>query len=141
MEFWQIFSIAAVVALILEIVVPSAFFLNFTFAGIAIAILSLWVHSWNVLIISFIVLSLISIWLIRPILLRKKDGKDYKTGLDGKYIGKTARVIDTVTKSSGAITIYEERWDARCVNDEEIPSGSEVRIVRNDSLILYVEKL
>lgn len=141
MEFWQIFSIMAVVALILEIVVPSAFFLNFAFAGIVIAIISFWVQSWNVLIISFIVLSLLSIWLIRPILLRKKEGKDYKTGLDGKYIGKTAKVINTVTKNSGAITIYDERWEARSVGDDEIPSGSEVRIVRNDSLILYVEKL
>ncbi len=141
MEFWQIFAVVAVIALILEIVVPSAFFLNFTFAGVVIAILSLWVHSWNVLIISFVVLSLLSIWLIRPILLRKKEGKDYKTGLDGKYIGKTAKVIETVTSKSGAITIYDERWDARSVNDEEISVNSEVRIVRNDSLVLYVEKV
>lgn len=141
MALWQVFSIISIVAVILEIVIPSAFFLNFAFAGIVIAILSLWINSWNVLIISFILLSLLSIWLIRPILLRKKDGKDYKTGLDGKYIGKTAKVIETVTGNSGAITIYDERWDARTVNAEELPVGSEVRIIRNDSLILFVEKL
>lgn len=141
MELWHIFSIAAVIALILEIVVPSAFFLNFAFAGVLIAIVSLYVHNFSLLLIGFIALSLLSIWLIRPILLRKREGKDYKTGLDGKYIGKTAKVIDTVTKNSGAISIYDERWDARTVHDEEIPSGSEVRIIRNDSLILYVERI
>jgi len=141
MEFWQIFSVIAVIALILEIVVPSAFFLNFAFAGIVVAVLSLFVPIWNVLIVSFIVLSLLSIWLIRPILLRKKDGKNYQTGLDGKYIGKIAKVTETVTKNSGTISIYDERWDARSQHGEEIPSGSDVRIVRNDSLVLYVEQV
>ena len=38
------------------------------------------------------------------------------------------------------ISIYGERWEARVENDEVIPAGSDVRIVRNESLIIFVEK-
>ncbi len=141
MALWQIFSIIAVVAVILEIVIPSGFFLNFAVAGVLTALLSLFVNSWNALIIDFIILSLLSIWLIRPLLLRHRENKDNQTGLDGKYIGKTAKVTETVTKNSGTVTIYDERWDARIMDGEDIPAGTEVKIVKNDSLILYVERI
>ena len=42
---------------------------------------------------------------------------------------------------TGSITIYDERWEARVDSDEEIPAGSEVRIVKYDSLVLTVEKI
>ena len=141
MALWQIFSIIAVVAVILERVIPSGFFLNFAVAGVLTALLSLFVNSWNALIIDFIILSLLSIWLIRPLLLRHRENKDNQTGLDGKYIGKTAKVTETVTKNSGTVTIYDERWDARIMDGEDIPAGTEVKIVKNDSLILYVERI
>ena len=40
------------------------------------------------------------------------------------------------------MSIFDERWDARLAEgDEEIPVGSDVKIVKNDSLIMYVEKI
>ena len=71
----------------------------------------------------------------------QEQTQDKKTGLEGKYIGKIARVIEPVNKFKGAITIYDERWDARYDGDEEIPVGAEIRIVRNESLVMYVEKI
>lgn len=141
MALWQIFSIVAVVAVILEIIVPSAFFLNFAVAGVLTALLSLFVNSINALIIDFIILSILSIWLIRPILLRRKDEKDKQTGLDDKYIGKIVKVTEPVTTNSGAVTIYDERWNARIESGDEIPVGAEVKIIKNDSLVLYVERI
>ena len=141
MALWQIFSIIGVVAVILEITIPSGFFLNFALAGLLTALISLFVNSIPALVIDFIIISLLSIWLIRPLLIRSKDS-DKENGLDGKYIGKTARVIETITKTSGAITIYDERWDARLLHDgDDIPASSEVKIIKNDSLVLYVEKI
>jgi len=141
MALWQIFSIVAVIAVILEIVIPSGFFLNFAVAGVLTAVLSLFVTSFNALIIDFIILSLLSIWLIRPLLMKSRAANVKKSELDDKYIGETAKVVETVTKNSGVITIYEERWDARTLGEEDIPAGSDVKIIKNDSLILYVEKI
>lgn len=141
MLFWEIFAIAGVVFLILEILVPAVFFLNLAIAGFLTAIFSLVISDIVTLILAFVVLSLLSIFLIRPLILKHKSTQDTQTGIEGKYIGKVARVIEPVSRYKGAITIYDERWDARYDGDDEIPAGAEIRIVRNESLVMYVEKL
>ncbi len=141
MLFWEIFAIAGLIFLILEMLVPTVFFLNLAFAGFLTAILSLTVSDITTLILAFVVFSLLSIFLIRPMILRHKNTKENLTGIEGKYIGRVARVIEPVSRYKGAITIYDERWEARYEGDDEIPAGAEIRIVRNDSLIMYVEKL
>ena len=73
--------------------------------------------------------------------MRRKDEKDKQTGLDDKYIGKIVKVTEPVTTNSGAVTIYDERWNARIESGDEIPVGAEVKIVKNDSLVLYVERI
>lgn len=141
MVLWEIFAIAGLIFLILEMVVPSMFFLNLAIAGFITAIIAVWVTNWIYLILIFVLLSVISILFLRPILIRSKSGKDKETGMEGKYIGKIVKVIEPVNKFSGAITIYDERWEARTENDETIPAGSEVKIIKYDSLILTVEKI
>jgi len=141
MVLWEIFAIVGLVCLRLEMVLPSMFFLNLAFAGFATAVLALFIHSWVILTVIYVILSILFILLLRPILLRNRESKLQETGMEGKYIGKIVKVIEPVTKFSGAITIYDERWEARVDSDEEIPAGSEVRIVKYDSLVLTVEKI
>lgn len=141
MLLWELFAITGVVFLILEILVPTVFFLNFAVAGFLTALLSLAITDIVTLIFAFVVFSLLSILLIRPLVLKHKSTPDNQTGIEGKYIGKIARVIEPINKYKGAITIYDERWEARYEGDEEIPTGSEIRIIRNESLVMYVEKL
>ena len=141
MVLWEIFAIAGLAFLILEMVVPSMFFLNLALAGFVTALIALFIKSWIVLTFIFVVLSILSILLLRPILIKQKESKERETGMEGKYIGQVVKVIEPVTKFSGAITIYDERWEARVESDETIPVGSEVRIVKNESLVLTVEKL
>ena len=143
MALWQLFGIIGIAAIILEIVVPSAFFLNFAVAGFLTAIISLFVNSMQALIIDFVILSLLSILLIRPLLLGARKSDEKSKEIDNMYIGKTVKVVEPVTKSSGTVSIFEERWDAR-LNDPEaddIPAGCEAKIIKTDSLILYVEKI
>ena len=142
MVHWQIFLIAGVVALILEMIVPSMFFLNFAVSGVITAIISLWVTDMTVLVIDFAVIALLSILLLRPFLLKTlKSSKEKETGVKSEYIGQIAKVVHPINKFAGVITIYDERWEARVENDDEIPEGSEVRIIKNDSLIMYVERV
>lgn len=142
MLLWQIYSIVGVVCIILEILVPSMFFLNLSIAGFITAVISLFIHDSNMLAVDFLALSVVSIFVLRPLLLRTiKPSKDKETGVQAEYIGKIVKVIEPVNKYKGAITIYDERWDARVENDDEIPAGNEVRIVKNDSLVMYVERI
>jgi len=141
MQLWTIFVVAGLASLILEMVMPTMFFLNFAVAGLITAILAIFITNWVHLVLIFVALSLISIVFLRPILIKHKDSKENQTGMQDKYIDKIVKVKEPVSKFSGAITIYDERWEARCESDDTIPEGTEVRIVKYDSLILTVERI
>ena len=137
---WQFLCVVGIAFVILEIFTPSMFFLNFALAAFITAGFSLITLNKFALVIVFFMLSFLSFAFLRPILLRR-NSKDTETGIEGKYIGKIAKVTEEVTAERGVITIYGERWDARTENGEVISIGSEVKILRNDSLIMYVTKI
>jgi len=140
MGHWQLLIIAGAVFIIIEMLTPVLFFLNLALACFLTAVLAVFVFDWNILIPSFIAFSAMFLLFLRPLLLKTKQNGDTKTGMEEKYIGKVAKVTETVTDKSGLVSIYDERWNARCENGEEIPVGSEVKIVRYESLMLYVQK-
>ena len=135
---WQTMLIVGLLFLILEIFTPAMFFLNLAFAAFLTSVIAVFVFNFKIIIFAFVVLSAIMLLVLRPILMNLKTTAEQKTGIEGKYIGKIAKVISPITKTSGAITIYGERWEARCECDKTIPTGENVKILRNDSLIIYV---
>ena len=137
MPYWELFGILALAFMILEMVVPTMFFLNLALAALATALISLAVGDFIKLIIIFVLLSILFIVLLRPVFLKNKPA--HSTGVEGKYIGKTAKVTAAINQNCGTISIYDERWEAR--SNEEIPEGSTVRITGNDNLIMFVEKI
>ena len=137
---WQFLCVVGIAFLILVIFTPRMFFLNFALAAFITAGFSLITLNKFALVIVFFMLSFLSFAFLRPILLRRHS-KDTETGIEGKYIGKIAKVAEEITAERGVITIYGERWEARCENGEVIPAGAEVKILRNDSLIMYVTKI
>ncbi len=142
MALWQIFSFIGVGAIILEILIPSGFFLNFALAGFITAVISLFVNSIPALVVDFVILSFLSLILIRPLLLKSRRSDKDAEALDNMYIGKIVKVVEPVTKNSGTVSIFDERWDARLLNDEEeIPAGSEAKVVKSESLVLFVERV
>ena len=77
--------------------------------------------------------------IFRPFLAKNNQhNSSNETGIDGKYIGKIAKVVKSVNKNEGVISIYGERWEAR--SDENIEAGLDAEIIKNDSLIMYVKK-
>lgn len=139
MQHWQIILVFGLVFLIIEIFTPMLFFLNLALSCFLTGILGLFVDDWNILIPVFTVFSAVFLIFLRPILIKARNN-DSKTGVEEKYIGKIAKVVERVTKTGGVVSIYDERWNARCVKDEEIEVGTEVKIIKNESLILFVEK-
>ena len=140
MLVWQFLCVIGIAFVILEIFTPSMFFLNFALAAFITAGISLITLNKFALVLAFFLLSFLSFAFLRPIPLRR-NSKDTETGIEGKYIGKTAKVTEDVTAEKGVITIYGERWEARSESGELIPTGSEVKIIKNESLVLTVEKI
>lgn len=141
MEFWMIYIILSLVAIIFEIFIPTLFCINFAFAGVITAIISIFWGGTISLLWTFFGISLISILFFKPILekiIKKENDADF----DSQYVGKIVKCTEAINTTKGAVTIYDERWEARTtVEGEEIPVGSDVKIVKNDSIILFVEKI
>lgn len=140
MSMWEFIIICGIVFVILELFIPSMFFLNFALAAFLTAIISLVTTNSLVLVLTFFILSFISFIFLRPLLLRRYT-KNSETGIKDKYIGRTAKATEDITPNSGAISIYDERWEARTDDKSTIPAGSEVKILKNDSLVMFVKKL
>lgn len=138
MVLWQLLAICGIAFLILEMFTPSMFFLNFSLASFICAVLSVYTKNPYVLVVAFFVFSFVSFIFLRPIIM-KRFNKSKETGINSKYIGQTARAEEDITSSSGVISIYGERWEARSENGTTIEKGSEVKIIRNESIIMYVE--
>ena len=141
MELWKTFLALGFLLLILEIVTPTTFFLSLAIGSFATGICAIFFGTYNVLVPVFVIVSVASLLLFRPFLRKNQKDKE-ASGVEEKYIGKTAKVVEKVTKYSGVITLYGERWEARLSeSEEEIPENSEVKKKKNDSLIMYVEKI
>ena len=140
MVLWQLLAVCGIAFLILEMFTPSMFFLNFALASFITAVLSFYTASVYTLVIAFFVFSFVSFVFLRPVIM-KKITKTNETGINSKYIDKIAKAESEINSSSGVISIYGERWEARSENENTIPTGSEVKIVRNESIILYVTEV
>jgi len=140
MNLWQILAVCGIFFLIIEMFAPSMFFLNFAMASFITSIISVWIKNPYTLVIIFFVLSFVSFIFLRPIII-KRFSKSKETGVNSKYIGQIAKAESEITEYSGVISIYGERWEARSENGSIIPQGSEVKIVRNESIIMFVNKI
>ncbi len=139
MALWEFLVICGICFVILELFTPGMFFLNFAAAAFVTAIAALFTSKTISLVLVFFVMSFLSFVFLRPLLLKKMT-KETETGVNDKYIGNIAKVVEEVTSDSGVITIYGERWEARSNNGSVIKADSNVKIIRNESLIMYVEK-
>ena len=139
MHLWELLGVVGIAFLILEMFTPSMFFLNFSVAAFICAVVSVFIKNPTILVLTFFVLSFVSFVFLRPILV-KKFCKGKETGVQSKYIGKVAKAEEDVTEFSGVISIYCERWEARSEDGNKIPKGSEVKIIRNESIIMYVSE-
>ena len=140
MILWQMLTTCGIAFLILEMFTPSMFFLNFSLASFICAVLSLYTKNPYVLVIAFFIFSFVSFLFLRPIIMKKLN-KSQETGINSKYIDKMAKAETEITAVSGVISIYGERWEARSENGNVVPQGSEVKIIRNESIIMYVSKI
>lgn len=140
MVLWQIFSVVGLAFLILEMLTPSYFCLNFGIAALITAVVAVWLANKVYLTLIFAGLSLLLLLFFRPFLM-KRTSETAEAKPDNAYVGKIAKVTADVGPDAGSVSIYDERWNARTLHGELIEAGADVRIVKLDSLIMYVERV
>jgi len=90
-------------------------------------------------IITFVVVSVLSLWLLQRFAKKDIRGKLLHVGA-ARYIGASAVVMESVTRlESGRVKMGTEDWRAITDGDIEIPTGAEVRVVEVRGARLVVE--
>ena len=141
MELWLIWIVCGITFFIIELFTPMLFFMNLALACLFAAIGAYYdiLFAWQVFI--FVGMSSLLLIFLRPILMKNITTKDTETGIEGKYLGQNAKTVLPTNNTNGRIAIYGEEWIARSLDGEEIPANSNVKIIKNDGTIFYVEKI
>ncbi len=143
MEIYQIWLIAAIVLVIVEIC--TAGFGSICFAiGAAFSALVAGLGgnvTWQIVV--FAVVSLLTFVFLRPVVMRWLDrkSKDVKTNADA-IIGRKAVVSERIDaeQHTGRVAIDGDDWKAVSDNGSVIEKGTTVEIVKLDSIIVTVKQ-
>ncbi len=137
----QIWLVAGIVLFIAEIITPGFVLANFGVAAFVSAGAAWLGADITVQIIVFVVSSVISFIVVRPILSKTmlKEGKGTLTGVEA-IIGREAKVTADIPHSpdAGRVKLDGDSWRAMSVSGDPIASGVTVKIERVESTTIYV---
>ena len=138
---WQVWAIAAVICLILELSSGDFFIICFSIGAVASAIgaaIGLNIY-WQLAI--FAAVALASIFFVRPIALRylHENERNRPSNADA-LIGRIGRVTETIkTGDYGRVAIDGDVWKAVSNSATDITAGSTVKVTDRKSTIIQVE--
>lgn len=141
MEIWTWWLIFAGMCFILEIATEGFLVCWFGVGALAAMVTSFFVENWIIQLIVFAVVSIILVLSTRK-LKSKFEPKETPTNVY-TIIGKKAVVSTTIDniKSVGQIKVDGDIWSAKNEEDEIIPEGSTVEILRIEGVKTVVKKI
>ncbi len=113
----------------------------FVVGAVAALIAQLLGFSFVAQIVVFLVVSIAFLLLVRPYALKHRNKG---ASAEPSLVGKTARVIVPISADgmNGRVETSDGVcWTARSANGEAIPDGTQVRIVRVESIKVFVERV
>jgi membrane protein implicated in regulation of membrane protease activity len=137
---WAVWIIAAVVAALLEISVPS-FSFSFASLGAMVAALSSLAFGWQVQALVFCLTSIISMFLLRTRLMKKMHVADKIPSRTQALIGLKGEVTEAINPAlhSGRITVAGQDWAAR--GKMHFAVGQSVTVIGSDGIVLIVKEI
>ena len=132
--------VAAAVLAVGEMLTAGFFLLPFAAGAAAAGILALLSVSVPMQIITFLVVSVLFLWLIQRFARKDIHGELLPVGA-ARYIGESALVIEPVNRlrGTGMVKLGLQDWRATTDGDSEIPADTEVRITEVRGARLVVE--
>ena len=143
MEYYQIWLIAAIVLVIIELLTAGFGVICFAIGALFSALAAFLEANLIWQMVVFAVASVLCFIFLRPVLLRllDKKSKDVKTNAEA-LIGKIAVVSETIdpAKNQGRVAVDGDDWKAVSADGIVINKGEKVEIISRDSIILTVKK-
>ena len=142
MMMWLVWLGVGLLAVVLELLTASALVsIWFAVGACAAALVSLLDFSIGIQIAVFVIMSFLSMLIVRPVAARYLRGNVVRTNAD-RYIGEKGIVTKKITSNDwGDVKIQGTIWHAVSVEDEEIEEGSRVKVVAIEGAKLLVMKL
>ena len=138
----QIWFIAAAVLLLAELLVPTFFILPFAIGSFFAGIVSLFTESQNIQLSTFVIFSLVGVYLsvkvFGPRNKEKKSSKGFSEGAN-KYIGMSFVTTEELDIYESTLQhVYGDDWQVVSL-DRRIPAGSEVKVISVNGTKLEVQ--
>jgi len=144
MQYYQIWLIAAIVLVILEIFTAGFGIICFAIGALFSALTSYLGGSMVWQLVVFAAASMLSFFFLRPVIIKILDrkSKDIKTNADA-LVGRVGIVSETIdaNQNTGRVAIDGDDWKAVSADGVVINKGQRVEIVSRDSVILTVKSL
>lgn len=140
-NLWQLWALVVIVCLILEITSGDFFILCFSIGALVSAVIAAVGGSFAVQLEIFAVVSVLSLFFIRPRLVKLLHGKrrERLSNADA-LIGRVGKVSEAIESNGyGRVAIDGDDWKAVSADGSYVPSGQNVRVVGRESIIITVE--
>lgn len=136
---WQAWIITSILLLIMELSSGDFYLLSFAIAAAVTSLAAaLGVGLYGCLAI-FAIASLLTLFFVRPVLVKKVGRKHEKLSNGDAIIGRIGRVSQTIVADSyGRVAIDGDDWKATTTDGQDIPVGAKVKVVKRESIILTV---
>lgn len=140
-EFWN-WWVVAVFLVGIEVFAPGAVFLwmGISAAIVGFVLLAFPETGWQIQLLIFAVISVVSIYVWRYVLRDRFPAKVPGRILNRRgasYVGRTFTLKEPIVDGTGLLHVDDSRWK---VEGEDLPAGTKVKVVAIDGTVLKVER-
>lgn len=142
-HMWQLWTVIAVVCLILEMMAGDFFIICFSIGALFAAITAAIGLNGYIQLAAFALFTVISLFWVRPFAKRYlRKGGDNRVSNADALLKRQGRVVETVKAGGyGRVQIDGDIWKARTNSPTDIPEGTSVVVIERVSTIITVETL
>jgi len=144
-NYWQLWLLISVVCLIAELSTGGFFIICFAIGALATALAAPFGAGFLVQLVVFAVVSALSIFLVRPVIMKYFHGGRGDQGRVSNadaLMGREGRVSETIEDNGfGRVAIDGDDWKAVSADSSRIEKGEKVRVVGRESIIITVERI
>ncbi len=142
-NFWVFWTVVTVACLIMELTSGDFYITCFALGAIGGVVAAVFGLPFWLQVVVWAVGSILSIWLIRPHLVRavRRGGEERKSNADALMgqVGEVSQMI--VSGGYGRVKLDGDDWKAEAPSlGEDIEVGAKVRVIGRESIILRVER-
>lgn len=142
-HLWQVWLIVSFLCLIIELTNGDFFIFCFAVGGVGGLLTALFTDSLAAQIVVFAIVSVLSLFFVRPVMLKYFHRKDHerKSNFEA-LIGRVGKVTDAIPDHGyGYVQIDGDSWKAHTPDGQPIEVGARVEVLKMDSIIITVKRI